>query len=39
MRLPSRLEDERKSYVIPCLLFRQSPNGVELNLIRDCGSC
>jgi hypothetical protein len=26
MRLPSRLEDERKSCVIPCLLFRQSPN-------------
>jgi hypothetical protein len=25
MRLPSRLEDERKSCVIPCLLFRQSP--------------
>jgi hypothetical protein len=25
MRLPSRLEDERKSCVLPCLLFRQLP--------------
>jgi hypothetical protein len=28
MRLPSRLEDERKSCVIPCLLFRQSPKNL-----------
>ena len=32
MRLPSRLEDERKSCVIPCLLFRQSPYLCELDL-------
>jgi soluble lytic murein transglycosylase len=38
MRLPSRLEDERKSCVIPCLLFRQSPNFGEV-LMKDGISC